>query len=81
MNNHDKIQELIGGIEMLPHPAYSTDFATSDYQLFRSMAHFLCTRNFENIEAVVHRCGVSGSMRACHAAAPGSIPGRDKFPG
>ena len=29
----------------------------------------------------VHRCGASGSMRACHAAGPGSIPGRDKFPG
>ena len=31
--------------------------------------------------AVVHRCGASGSMRVCHAAGPGSIPGRDKFPG
>ena len=29
----------------------------------------------------VHRCGASGSMRACHAAGPGSIHGRDKFPG
>ena len=29
----------------------------------------------------VHRYGTSGSMRACHAAGPGSIPGRDKFPG
>ena len=29
----------------------------------------------------VHRCGASGSTRACHAAGPGSIPGRDKFPG
>ena len=28
----------------------------------------------------VHRCGASGSMRACQAAGPGSIPGRDKFP-
>ena len=26
-------------------------------------------------------CGASGSMRACHAAGPGSIPGRDRFPG
>ena len=24
---------------------------------------------------------IGGSMRACHAAGPGSIPGRDKFPG
>ena len=30
---------------------------------------------------MVHRCGASGSMRACHAAGPGSIPGRDRFPG
>ena len=28
-----------------------------------------------------HRCGPGGSMRACHAAGPGSIPGKDKFPG
>ena len=33
------------------------------------------------IDIIVHRCGASGSMRACHAAGPGSIPGRDKFPG
>ena len=30
---------------------------------------------------IVHRCGASGSMRACHAAGPGSFPGRDKFRG
>ena len=29
----------------------------------------------------VNRCGASGSMRACHAAGPDSIPGRDRFPG
>ena len=29
----------------------------------------------------VHRCETSGSMRACQAAGPGSIPGRYKFPG
>ena len=34
-----------------------------------------------NDEQTVHRCGASGSMWACHAAGPGSIPGRDKFPG
>ena len=28
----------------------------------------------------VHRCGPGDSMRACHAAGPGSFPGRDKFP-
>ena len=25
--------------------------------------------------------GPGGSMRACHAGGPGSIPGRDRFPG
>ena len=30
---------------------------------------------------IVHRCGTGGSMRACHAAGPGSIPSWDKFPG
>ena len=29
----------------------------------------------------IHRCRLGGSMRACHAAGPGSISGRDKFPG
>ena len=29
----------------------------------------------------VHRCGTGGSMRVCHAAGPGSIPCRDRFPG
>ena len=33
------------------------------------------------IELDVHRCGSGGSVRACHAAGPGSNPGRDKFPG
>ena len=46
-----KIQEL-GGIELLPHPAHSTDLAPSYYHLFRSMAHYLRGRYFENIEAV-----------------------------
>ena len=27
------------------------------------------------------RCGEGGSTRACHSVSPGSIPGRDKFPG
>ena len=34
-----------------------------------------------NIRHHVYRCGLGSSMRACHAAGPGSIPGRDKFPG
>ena len=29
----------------------------------------------------VHRCGSGGSMRACHVAGQGSIPGRDRNPG
>ena len=29
----------------------------------------------------VRHCGPGGRMRACHAAGPGSIPGRDKFSG
>ena len=33
------------------------------------------------LQSIVHRCGASGSMRACHAAGPGSIPGRERFPG
>ena len=37
---------------------------------------------FTNVWTVLaHRCGASGSMRACHAAGPGLIPGRDRFPG
>ena len=35
----------------------------------------------EILKISVHHCGSSGSMCACHAAGPGSIPGRDKFPG
>ena len=46
-----KIQEL-GGIELLPHPAYNPDIAYSDYHLFRYMVHFLRGRYFENIEDV-----------------------------
>jgi len=30
-----------GGIELVPHPAYSFDLVPSDYYLSRSMAHFL----------------------------------------
>ena len=39
-------------------------------------------KNNNNVRVIiVHRCGTGGSMRACQAAGPGSIPGRDKFPG
>jgi len=50
-----KIEEL-GGIEVLPHPAYSPDLAPSDYYLFLSMAHFLRGRTFETPEDVENGC-------------------------
>ena len=36
---------------------------------------------YSNRPMGVHRYGSGGSMRACHAAGPGSIPGRDEFMG
>lgn len=51
----NKITQL-EGIEILPHPAFSPDLAPSDYHLFRSMAHFLRGRQFENIEQVENGC-------------------------
>jgi transposase len=42
-----KIEEL-DGVEVLPHPPYSPDLAPSDYHLFRSMAHFLRGRQFDD---------------------------------
>ena len=50
-----KIEEL-NGIELLPHPPYSPDLAPSDYYLFRSMAHFLKGRHFENFDEVENGC-------------------------
>lgn len=38
----------IEGIELLPHPPYSPDVAASDFHLFRSLAHFLRGKHFEN---------------------------------
>ena len=37
--------------------------------------------NLSCIIVRVHRCGSGSSMLACHAAGPGSIPVRDRFPG
>ena len=46
-----KIEEL-RGFELLPRPRYSSDLAPWDYHLFRSMAHLLRGRYFENFEPV-----------------------------
>jgi histone-lysine N-methyltransferase SETMAR len=51
----EKIEEL-EGIELMPHPAYSPDLAPSDYHLFRSMAHFLRGRRFDNDQQVEEAC-------------------------
>ena len=34
---------------------------------------FILIFNYKILQ-IVHRCGTGGSMRACHAAGPGSIP-------
>jgi hypothetical protein len=49
-----KCEEL--KLELLPHPAYSPDLAPSDYYLFRSMAHFLKERRFENVDDIRNSC-------------------------
>jgi histone-lysine N-methyltransferase SETMAR len=45
----EKIEEL-DGVDVLPHPPYSPDLAPSDYHMFRSMAHFLRGRRFNNTD-------------------------------
>lgn len=51
----NKIEEL-GDIEILSHPPYSPDLAPSDYHLFRSLAHFLLGRQFNNVDDVEVAC-------------------------
>lgn len=51
----EKFSEM-NGISVLPHPPYSPDVAPSDYGLFRSMAHFLKGRRFENFDDVKSGC-------------------------
>jgi hypothetical protein len=46
-----KIEEL-EDIELLPHPAFSSDLEPSDYYLFRSMAWFLCGKKFQTVADV-----------------------------
>ena len=45
-----KLLEL--GWTLLPHPPYSPDLAPSDYHLFRSLAHYLQGRKFDNEDAL-----------------------------
>ena len=52
----------------------------SKYNNFRKIFVRIGFQMTDN-NSFVHRCGACGNMRACHAAGPGSIPGRDKFPG
>lgn len=54
VKTQEKIKEL--ELELLPHPAYSPDLAPSDYHLFRSMAHFLRGRCYENEAEVETGC-------------------------
>ena len=46
----DKINEL--GWEVLLYPLYSSDIATSDFHLFRSLQRFLCDKKFENLDDI-----------------------------
>jgi len=46
------LEENLGVIEILPHPAYSSDFDSSDYHLFWSMVHFLKESWFQIIAEV-----------------------------
>ena len=50
-----KLEEF-DGVNLLPHPAYSSDLALFDFCLFRSMALFLLGRMFENIADVEQGC-------------------------
>jgi histone-lysine N-methyltransferase SETMAR len=43
---HKKLLKL--GWTVLPHPAYSPDLSPTDYHLFRSLAHYLTDKQFNN---------------------------------
>ncbi|GBO16951.1 Mariner Mos1 transposase [Araneus ventricosus] len=51
----EKIEEL-DGIELLSYHAYSPDLASSEYQMFRSMASFFCGRRLSNINGIERGC-------------------------
>uniref|UniRef100_A0A1I7S2B3 Saposin B-type domain-containing protein n=1 Tax=Bursaphelenchus xylophilus TaxID=6326 RepID=A0A1I7S2B3_BURXY len=51
----EKIKTL-DAIELLSHPANSLDFVSYDYHLFRSMAHFLRGRSFNDLDDVEDGC-------------------------
>ena len=38
------------GWEVMAHPAYSPDFAPTDYYLFRSLEHSLREKSFSNVD-------------------------------
>ena len=50
-----KIQELYG-VEVLPHPPYSPDIASSDYSLFGSMATLLRGLQLKMCDDVKRAC-------------------------
>ena len=59
-----------------------TFYKSLSFHLFILFTQFTIFSNFLlHSKTGVHRCGLGGSMRACHTAGPGSILGRDKFPG
>ncbi|CAD5213734.1 unnamed protein product [Bursaphelenchus xylophilus] len=51
----EKIKTL-DAIELLSHPANSLDIVSYDYHLFRSMAHFLRGRSFNDLDDVEDGC-------------------------
>ena len=59
---------------------YAAQFVNISLLLKFTRYFFLQDLNNLFTNHIVHRCGLGGSMRSCHAADPGSIPGRDKFP-
>jgi [histone H3]-lysine36 N-dimethyltransferase SETMAR len=46
----ERIENL--GREVLPHPAYSPDLASSDYHLFRSKQHFFQEKIYTEVESI-----------------------------